>query len=175
MCNPKKLLFECNPLCVFFKTWLIVFLIWWVVILALQALPGGAGGQAPNAICSNDEEKESPYHPINAKPTQTPLPYAGFGSFYAAALICFLGFTRFGKDPNRECIGCFLVIIVIGPPLFYPVAHYLIFPAPNDAEYIKRLGEMWTPFWAAVSGLCSVYYSETGKKDNFSRGSYLGP
>jgi hypothetical protein len=62
------------------------------------------------------------------------------------------------SDPPEEL--ALLAVLILAPAFAYPVAFYMHETA-EERRYVKRLSEMWTPAWAAVSLLC-VAWSKGG-------------
>jgi hypothetical protein len=107
------------------------------------------------------------FSPPNAQPRQFPGIYVSFIGLYLSAILGLIATPHKVSELDSGSIALIIIclaVIVLGPPLFYPIAHYIAFQDPNDRDYIKRLGEMWTPFWAAMSALCSAFYFEILKK-----------
>jgi hypothetical protein len=123
--------------------------------------------KSSNSEPNDTGEINSIFNPPNARPNDSRGVYIAFSVLYFLGLVGFLLTLKTPTNPETMYLwlkNISFLILVLGPPLFYPVAYYVIFRIPDDREYIKRLGEMWTPFWVAVAGLCSAFYFELCKK-----------
>lgn len=82
------------------------------------------------------------------------------GVFVWLVALVVLAAAKGGCLSNPKAAPIALAIVVIGPPLFYPVAYYLFSPQAGDKPFVKELAEMWGPFWAAVSGVALILYDK---------------
>lgn len=68
---------------------------------------------------------------------------------YAALFVLFV--WAHGKRRLLEL--SLAAILVVGPPLYYPIAYFLNSTA-DERVFVKTLAELWGPFWAALSAIC---------------------
>lgn len=71
----------------------------------------------------------------------------------------------FSKKCKKQRTCTALAVVVIGPPLFYPLMYFVFSMAcwyPCSARsFTKLVAEMWGPFWVAVSALAVFWHEKS--------------